>query len=173
MCCVTIHLSDVPWLPVQLKITSIFIFWHKSDEPNKMIPVCLYHRCWQCLWEQKLSDGVPPIYGDHPPQSNQLFTRQIPFHIVIVRLIIFIMIRLNRSTTYVDVAYCYRLISVVCRSVCLSITVVSPSKNGRTDRDATWVVGLDGPKKSCIRWSPDPPMARGNFEGERAAHCKT
>jgi len=34
--------------------------------------------------------------------------------------------RLYRSTTYVDEAYCYRPISVVCRSV----TVVSPAKSG-------------------------------------------
>jgi len=31
-----------------------------------------------------------------------------------------IITRLHRSITYVDAAYCYRLNSVVCRSVCLS-----------------------------------------------------
>jgi len=30
--------------------------------------------------------------------------------------------------TYVDVAYCYRWSSVVCPSVCLSITIVSPAE---------------------------------------------
>jgi len=25
-------------------------------------------------------------------------------------------------------------------------------KNGRTDRDAVWVVGSDGHKESCVRW---------------------
>jgi len=42
-----------------------------------------------------------------------------------------IIIRSHRSTTYVDVAYCYRLSSVVCLSVCLfclSVTIVSPAK---------------------------------------------
>ena len=32
------------------------------------------------------------------------------------------------STTYVDAVYCYRLSSVVCWSVCLSVTIVSPAK---------------------------------------------
>ena len=36
--------------------------------------------------------------------------------------------RPHRSTTYVDAAYCYRPSSVVCRSVCRSVTLVSPAK---------------------------------------------
>jgi len=39
-----------------------------------------------------------------------------------------IIIRLHCSTAYVDAAYCYRPSSVVCRSVCLSVTLVSPAK---------------------------------------------
>ena len=39
-----------------------------------------------------------------------------------------VIIRLHRSTTYVDASYCCRKSSVVCRSVCLSLTVVSPAK---------------------------------------------
>jgi len=27
-----------------------------------------------------------------------------------------------------------------------------------------WVLGPDGPKKSCVRLGPDPPMEKGNFE---------
>jgi len=34
----------------------------------------------------------------------------------------------NPGTTHVDVAYCYRRISVVYLSVCLSVTIVSPAK---------------------------------------------
>jgi len=41
-------------------------------------------------------------------------------------------IRPHRSTMYVDVAYCYWPSSVICRTVCRSVTVVSPAKNGRT-----------------------------------------
>jgi len=39
-------------------------------------------------------------------------------------------IRPHRSTrpTYVDAAYCYRRSSVVCRSVCQSVTIVRPAK---------------------------------------------
>jgi len=32
------------------------------------------------------------------------------------------MLQPHRSTTYVDAAYCYRPSSVVCRSVCRSVT---------------------------------------------------
>jgi len=35
--------------------------------------------------------------------------------------------RPHRNTTYVDAAYCYRPSRVVCRSVCQSVTVVSPA----------------------------------------------
>jgi len=38
----------------------------------------------------------------------------------------------HHSTTYVDVAYCYRPSRVVCRSVCLSVTLVSPAKMAPT-----------------------------------------
>jgi len=30
-------------------------------------------------------------------------------------------------------------------------------KNGWTDRDAVWFVGLAGPKESCVRWGLHPP----------------
>jgi len=39
-----------------------------------------------------------------------------------------VIIRPHRSTTYIDAANCYRPNSVVCRSVCLSVTVASPAK---------------------------------------------
>ena len=52
-------------------------------------------------------------------------------------------------TMYVDVVYCYRPSSVVCRLVCHNS---EPCKNGWTNREAVWVVGSDWPKKSCIRW---------------------
>jgi len=42
-----------------------------------------------------------------------------------------------------------------------------PCKNGSTDRDVIWVEDLGGPKEPCIRWGPDPPMGRGNFDGRR------
>jgi len=36
--------------------------------------------------------------------------------------------RPHRMTTFVDAAYCYRRTSVVCLSVCLSVTIASPAK---------------------------------------------
>jgi len=57
--------------------------------------------------------------------------------------------KLDSSTT--DAAWCYRR----SRMVCLSISVCphrEPCKNGRTNRDAVWVVDSGGPKEACIRW---------------------
>ena len=45
---------------------------------------------------------------------------QWPRHGYTVNIVIGIIIRPHRSTTYVDAAYCYRPSSVVCLSVCLS-----------------------------------------------------
>jgi len=42
--------------------------------------------------------------------------------------------------------------SSVCLSIGLTVTVVSPAKNGWTDRDSVWVVGSGGSKEACIRW---------------------
>jgi len=86
---------------------------------------------------------------------------------MITMMIMMVIIRPHRSTTYVDAAYCYRPSSVVCRSVCLSVCHASePCKNGCTDRDAVWVEDSCEPKEPCIRWGPDP-HGRGNFEEER------
>ena len=48
--------------------------------------------------------------------------------LIIIIIIIIIIIRLDRSTTYVDAAYCYRRSSVVFRSVCRCVTLVSLAK---------------------------------------------
>ena len=50
------------------------------------------------------------------------------------------------------------------RSVCHTS---EPCKNGCTDRDAVWVDDSHGPREPYIRWGRDPPMGRGNFEGEK------
>jgi len=44
-------------------------------------------------------------------------------------------------------------------SVCLS-HYSEPCKNGRTDRDAVWVVGLNGPKEACVIWGGGPDVLR-------------
>jgi len=67
---------------------------------------------------------------------------------------------------YVDAAYCYRPSSVVCRSVCRSVTLVSPAKTAAPIelpfRLRTWV----GPGNHVLDGGPDPPMGKGKFLGE-------
>jgi len=70
------------------------------------------------------------------------------------------------------VAYCYRLSSVVGRSVCLSVWLSvchtsEPCENGCTDGAAVWVEDSGGPRERCIiRWGPDPPWEGSIFRGE-------
>ena len=77
-------------------------------------------------------------------------------------IVYIVIIRPHCSTTYVDAVYSYPPSGVVCRSVCHTS---EPCKNGCTDRDAVWVGDSGGLRAPCIRWDPDPPMERGNFEG--------
>jgi len=75
--------------------------------------------------------------------------------------------RLHCNTTYVDAASCYELSSVVCQSVYLSDTLVSPAK---TTAPIEMLFGLRtrvDPWNHVIDGGPDIPMGRGNFEGER------
>jgi len=81
-----------------------------------------------------------------------------------------VFMRLHRSTTYVDAAYCYRPSSVVCRSVCwsvgLSVTLVSPAKTAAPIELPfglrTWV----GLGNHVLDGGPYSPMGRGKFLGE-------
>jgi len=72
--------------------------------------------------------------------------------------------------TSVDAAYCYTRRSMVCLSVCLSVTIMSCAQ--MADRDDIWIVDLCGPKELCVRRESRSPMLRYNFEGDGAAHCK-
>jgi len=62
-------------------------------------------------------------------------------------------IRPHRSTTYVDVAYCYRPSSVVCRSV----TLVSPAKMAELIEMPFGLRTRVGPGNHVLDGSPDPP----------------
>jgi len=75
---------------------------------------------------------------------------------------IYTIIRPHRSTTYVDVAYSYRPISVICRSVCHT---GEPCKNGCTNGAAVWVEDLGGPGNHVLDGGPDPPMGSSKFLG--------
>ena len=87
-----------------------------------------------------------------------------------------IIIRPHRTTTHVDAAYSYRPSSVVCRSVCrsvgLSVTLVSPAKTAAPIELPfglrTWV----GLGNHVLDGDPDPRGKGQIFGGEWASHCK-
>jgi len=82
-------------------------------------------------------------------------------------IIIIIIIRPHRSTTYVDAAYCYRLSSVVFRLVCQSVTLVSPAKMAEPIEMPFGLRTQVDPGNHVFDGSPNPPMGSRNFEGER------
>jgi len=81
-------------------------------------------------------------------------------------------IRPHRSTTYVDAAYSYRPSSVVCLSVGLSVTLVSPAKTAAPIELPfglrTWV----GPGNHILDGVQIPHGKGQIFGGEWASHCK-
>ena len=80
--------------------------------------------------------------------------------------------RPHRSTTSVDVAYCYTLSSVVCLSVSLSVTIVSPAKMGEPIEMPFGLWTPVGPGNHMLDGGQYPQMLRGNFEGKGANHGK-
>jgi len=101
-----------------------------------------------------------PIYQRHPGQSVTMPCVAVgdPKPTIVWRKVMpIVIIRPHRSTTYVDAAYCYRPSSVVCPSVCrslsMSVTLVIPAK---TAEPIEMPFGLrsDGPRDG----GPDPPM---------------
>jgi len=81
-------------------------------------------------------------------------------------------VRPHRSTTYVDVAYCYRRSRPVGWSVSLSVTLVSPAKTAESIEMPFGLWTRVGPRNHVLDGIPDPPMGSGNFEGKGASHCK-
>jgi len=80
-------------------------------------------------------------------------------------------IRPHRSTTYVDADYCYRPSSVVCQSVCRSVTLVSPAKMAAPIEMPFGLRTQVSPMNHVLDVGPDPPW-EGQFLGEGASHCK-
>jgi len=66
-------------------------------------------------------------------------------------------IRPHRSTTYVDATYCYQLSSVVCWSVCLSVTQVSPAKTAKLIEMPFGLRTGVGPRNHVLDVGTDPP----------------
>jgi len=77
--------------------------------------------------------------------------------------------RLRRVSVLLVICYA---IDGVAWSVCRSVTVRSSEKMAEPIEMPfglnTWV----GPRNHVLDGGPHPPMGRGNFEGEGAAHCK-
>ena len=113
-------------------------------------------------WQPQVSEVV----NAHSSEPQNVYVMSQKFSRTFCKIF-----RLHRSTTYVDVAYCYRQSSVVCPSV----TLVSPAKTaepivmpfGLRTRVGPGNHVLDGDWGSrCLRVS-------GNFEGGKgASHCK-
>jgi len=82
-------------------------------------------------------------------------------------------IRPHRSTTYVDVANCYRPRSVT-SVVCLSVTVVSPAKTAELmGCPLGWPVeDLGGPNEWCTRSGYRSPWAGAILSEKGAARCE-
>jgi len=104
----------------------------------------------------KLSQRAPPIIG------RAAIALGIGPHSSIVIIVI---VRPHCSTTYVDAAYSYRPSSVVCWSICQSVTLVSPAKTAALIELPfglrTWV----GPGNHVLDGGPDPPWEVANFWG--------
>ena len=84
--------------------------------------------------------------------------------------------RLHLSTSQMRPVVTDRVASSV--SVCLSIGLSQPLAPQKQLNRSRCRLGedSDGPKESCIRWSPDPQTRRGNFEGQNVAgpgHART
>jgi len=75
-------------------------------------------------------------------------------------------------TTYIDAAYCYRPSSVVCRSVCRSVTLISRAKTAAAIEMPSELRTRLSQRNHVLDGGPDPTMGRGNFEGKRPSHCK-
>jgi len=89
-----------------------------------------------------------------------------------VVIVIVIIITPHHSTTYIDAAYCYQPSSVVCLSVCLSLTLVSLAKTAAPIDMLFRLRTRLSPENHVLDGAQDSPMETGNFEGEGASHCK-
>jgi len=78
---------------------------------------------------------------------------------------VYIVIRPHRSTTYVDLAYCNRLSSVVCLSICLSVTLVSPAKTAEPIEMPCGMRTQVGPGNHVLDGVQSRPQGKGRGKG--------
>ena len=80
-------------------------------------------------------------------------------------------LRPHRTTTYVDAAYSYRPSSVVCRSVCRSVTLVSHAKTVAPIELPFGLRTWAGPGNHVLDGAPDPPLEEAIFFGGGENGC--
>jgi len=92
--------------------------------------------------------------------------------------VLLVITRPHRKTTlllYVHMAYCHRPGSVVCLSVGLSVTVVSPAKTTQPIKMPFWLRSRMGFKEPCITRGPDPSwkwvILRGKSTADTISLC--
>jgi len=76
-------------------------------------------------------------------------------------------IRPHHSITYVDADVTNRVAWSVCW--CVGLSICHSSEPWKTAEPIDMPFGLRtwvGSNEPCIRWVPDPPLGRGNFEGK-------
>ena len=78
-------------------------------------------------------------------------------------------IRPHRIATYLDAVYCYRSSSVVCLSVCLSVTVVSPAKTAESIEMAFGLRTMVGLKNRVLNGGPDSQPEKLILRGKGGA----
>jgi len=103
-------------------------------------------------YSQKLIHAIVSI--PWLPITASIYTR---LHCECRKNLIFLpIIRPHRSTKYVDAAYCYRPSSVVCLSVCLSVTLVSPAKTAAPIEMPFDLGTRVDPRNHVLDGDPDP-----------------
>ena len=60
----------------------------------------------------------------------------------------------------------------VCRSVYVSVTIVSPAKTAEAIEILFALWTRAGPRNHVLDGGPDPPVRRAILKGKGAAHCK-
>jgi len=97
--------------------------------------------------------------------GRHLYSAGRPSRWALAHILVLIIMRLHRHTTYVDAAYCYRPSSVVGLYVDRSVTLVSPTKTAEPIEIPFWLRTRVGPRNHVLDGSPDHPVERGNFRG--------
>jgi len=143
-----------------------YIHFRGQEPPDRILPGAKFTLCPSVVFAYigSITDvtravGVSQWHFAALSRGRHLYSEGRPSHWASAHILVFFHFlgRIAR-TTYVDAVYCYRLSSVVWRSVCHTS---EPCKNGWTDWDAIWVEDFGGPREP------------GNFEvGQDASHCK-